>query len=209
MISLRKSIAVFLISTAPAAYGIVDSMPNYDVGVRSGYVGGVIHDPNREDDDQATADITFGAIPLQGILTTGLSREWSSSMIFGVLMDVVNSQVIEQGIEGDVSWHFMGGTRQIRKESEIALLEGRTRYDASLIGRASYQQFTISSKEDPDDIVKGSVVSLKIGAAARFDFVWDSAVAAELVTTLMSFPSSTERLGYQEFALGLIWRKQF
>lgn len=178
----------------------LDDLIEMDVGVYSGLEAGTLVDPNRD------APVGIGGIPMGARITDDLSGTWSLLYQGGILLDLINSQVVRQGGEVGLSWHFMGGSRHVGMGSTLGTIEGTSKMNLSLAMRSGYYQMLASSKADPLDRVTGSIVEFKTGLEYRQDFFWGTALGAEALLTLFTMPASVERLSYQGFSLLFVWR---
>lgn len=193
---------VLLVSFSTIAQGAGDELFGLDIGVYGGIEAGTLVDPNRK------APVTIGGIPMGARITNDLNGTWSMLYQAGILLDLVNSQVVQQGGEVGLSWHFMGGSRHVGFGSTLGTIEGTSKNDLSLALRSGYYQMLASSKADPLDRVTGSLVEFKTGLEYRQEFFWGTAIGAEVLLSVITMPASVERLSYQGLSIIFVWRSR-
>jgi len=198
-------LALFCVESQLFAEENEGSSRTYDYSFVTGGTIGLVVDPTRKKGNQ---EVGFGGIPLGARITTSSDAHYSLVYQAGILLDLGNNQVVQQGGEFGVSWHFIGGARKVKRVSSLGTIFGTSPYDLSLLARVGYFQFSASSINDPSDRVTGAVVDFRTGIGYRRDILYTSALAVEIMATVYSIPASLERISHSALDFSLIWRAE-
>jgi hypothetical protein len=172
-----------------------------DIGFVTGLSAGTLVDPSRD------TPLVLGGMPIGLRLTENSSHSLSYVYQGGILLDLVNTQIVRQNIEAGISYHLLGGSRQIERQTSMGSFKGLSPSNLSLALRASYSQFSASSANDPKDKVSGSILEIKTGSSYRMDIFWESALEFEFMLVLMGFPASVDRIQHSGIELNIVWRR--
>jgi hypothetical protein len=135
---------------------------------------------------------TFGGVPLEIGINRDLSSSFTAYLGFQVLADVVNMGIDRTAFNLEIAYHLFGGARRIVKDiggTEVILREPS---NFSLVAQGSFQQYGARTKSGDTELT-GSAFALEGGLQYRFDTSEESAIAIELLTTIVPLPASAEQ----------------
>ncbi len=174
-----------------------------DMTCRTGISGGSI---TYTDDTGEEVTGNYGGIPIGVVWNRGFSRSMSLLLSGGVLLDLINSQLIKQGFAGGVAWHVLGGPRTYSLGGTELGVISRTASSLSLVTYGGIQNFAATDTNDPTLQVSGSVFEVDIGIEYRHDLSDEDAATFEVMTSVFSLPASTSRIKPSSLEILFGWR---
>lgn len=197
----------FVLGLAGIAAGASKGNNEQDVSFKIGGSVGSIHRPERN----GVTDKTFqvGGLPLGIAWNHDASFHLSTTINAQLMIDVPNSQVMRQGVEGGMAYHILGGARRIVNNASDVRSISTSPFNLSLLGRMGIFNYSASTKNKPVENVAGSVLEARTGIEYRKDLSEVSALGTELLATLFTLPASTERLAPRFIEWSFFWRMYF
>ena len=196
-------LCVMLIGYSSIGLSQEDMDQSKDYALVTGITMGVLTVPGR---DQPVA---LGGLPLAWRMIIGHNPVLDSTYQLGTLLDFGNSQIAKYNGEVGLTWHVLGGARYIKRVSPLGTIIGSSPYNLSIPLKVSYNQFSISSKDDYLDRVTGSTLDFKTGLLYRLELFDEMAFSIEFLVSFLSFPASVERLQHTGIDLNIVWRTDF
>jgi hypothetical protein len=206
-VNLSKPFLVHIIfvfsSFFPAGKAFCDPFAGLDISVASGLVAGRISSTNA---DGTTRQFRIGGVPFAVMLNRDLSGKFTGSLQTQLLLDVVNQQMVRQGFSGILSYHVFGGARQIAVPGDMVHTVSTSPYNLSLSVRGGLFSYAAADRKDPKTKLSGSVWEMAGGIEYRRTVTPTSAIGASFLGTVLTLPSSVERLSTRTFELLGFWR---
>jgi hypothetical protein len=195
-----STIVILLLCFISSALARADD--EIDISFRVGGAAGSI----KASSERGKESSNFGGIPFGIAWHKDLSGKFASMIQGMTLFDVVNTQLIRQGIEAGLSYHLLGGARRLVKQGGEAGIVSRSASALSLALRGGFQSFAATDKNDPTSRVSGSAFEVRSGLEYRQEMTDSGALVVELISTVFSVPASVDRLTPRAVELIFAWR---
>ena len=174
-----------------------------DLSLVTGFVNGSV---TKQQIDGSRRTFQMGGIPLGAALNRNLSANWTGALSGHILLDIVNRQVIRQGIGGSMSYHLLGGARRLSLPGDMVSISTSNSYNFSLLGRVNLQNYAASDPERPTNNIAGGLWEIATGLEYRKDFSESSAYGVAMLLSIATMPASVQRLSSKTSELLLFWR---
>ena len=158
----------------------------YKTGVAVGRIG-VVRDAG------TTATYTIGGVPIGAALNHDFSHRVTGSFGGQVLLDVINREMLRQGVEAGVSYHLLGGSRRLEYSGDRVSVAATSNSSVSLTLMGGLYNYA-ASVDNGAVSFNGSVFETKAGFEYRRDRDRDSSWGAALLSTLFTMPASVNHL---------------
>jgi hypothetical protein len=176
------------VAAPPAAADIFDGL---DVSVASGFALGTV---SQEQVNGEVQSFPFGGVPFAAILNRDLAEKWSGGVEVELMLDVLNQQMNRSGAAGVLLYHLLGGARHLKRGGGNVELVSTSPQSLSVGMRGGTYNFALASRKNPAQHLTGGVWEASTGLEYRRDLSDTSAIGASAYTTVLTLPSSVERL---------------
>jgi hypothetical protein len=201
---MRMLIAIAAIfATALAVEARADVFDGLDTSIGTGGIFGTVAETQ---DDGSLRTFQFGGIPFATMLNRDLAEHWTGSLQFQVLLDVINQQMIRQGVAGTLCYHLLGGARRLMAPGELMSTVSTSTYNLSLAVRGGIFNFAAADRENPADNLSGGIWEMATGVEYRRTLSDTSAAGLSAMQTVITFPASVDRLAAKTTELLAFWR---
>lgn len=194
-------LAISLLATS--AHAEMSPEP-WDLSLKTGGIVGQMTQPSSSGSSTLKSNIggcTFGVAINKDFLFK------LSGLLQGqFVIDLINVQVIRQGLEAGLSFHLLGGAKRLSVRGELGSVTSRTPHNLSIAARAGFHQYAASRKDNPSDSLTGSAFELRTGLEYRRDITTNSSYGSEFLFTPYTLPTSVERLAPRLMELSVFWR---
>jgi hypothetical protein len=180
-----------------------DVLDGLDTSIGS---GGVVGQLAATQTDGTVRQFRFGGIPFAAFLNRDMAERWTGSLQLQALLDVINQQMLRQGFAGTISYHLLGGARQIRAPGEFVNAISTSRYNLSIAVRGGLFNYAAADRKNPSERLSGAVWEMAAGVEYRRTVSERSALGASLMATVITLPASVERIASRSAELLGFWR---
>jgi hypothetical protein len=201
---MRKLLAIAALTAlglAPAA--LADVFDGLDTSVATGGVFGTVE---QLQEDGSPRTFRIGGIPFAAMLNRDLAESWTGSLQFQLLLDVINQQMIRQGVAGTLCYHILGGARRIATPGDFMSTVSTSVYNLSLALRGGLFNFAAADRENPTENLSGGVWEMAAGLEFRRSLTDTSAAGVSAMQTVITFPASVDRLATRTTEVLAFWR---
>ncbi len=200
---LRHALFLTLVALGPLPEARADVFDGLDVSVASGVATGTVA---QEKSDGSVKTFQMGGIPFAAMLNRDLAESWSGSLQAQVMLDLANYAMIRQGFAGTLLYHVLGGARRISHAGDMVTTTSTSRYNLSLAVRGGIFDYAAASRKNPSESVSGGVWEMASGLEYRRDVSETSAFGVSFMTTVVTLPTSVQRLASRTTELLGFWR---
>jgi hypothetical protein len=201
---MLKLLAIAALTTsgfAPAA--LADAFDGLDTSVATGGVVGTVEELQ---EDGSLRTFQIGGVPFAAMLNRDLAESWTGSLQFQVLLDVINQQMIRQGVAGTLFYHILGGARRITTPGDFMSTVSTSVYNLSLAVRGGIFNFAAADRKNPSVKLSGGVWEMASGLEFRRSISDTSAAGVSAMHTVITFPASVDRLATRTTEVLAFWR---
>ena len=172
---------------------------SYQIGVAVGSVTKQLIDLKKQTFD-------LGGVTLGIGWNHDLTHKWSSALGGTLLFDVVNRQMIRQGLTGSIAYHLFGGARRLDHSGEIAQVIETNDFNFSVLVKSGLFHYAASDPKAPNNSLVGGLWEVAMGFEVRQETSDESALCATILTNVTTIPASVERLTSKINEIVVSWR---
>ena len=174
---------------------------SYDLGISTGATFGT----GTQGTGDKPREFGYGGFPFALALNENVSAKWTLQFSGSMVFDLGNIEITRSGLQFSAFYHLLGGSRSLVAEYGQDRVISGDPYNFSLILQLNYQHYAAVAKAGGASL-SGSLIGTAVGLEYRFDFSDHSAIAFDLLNSLVSFPASVERLSIKTTEFLVSWR---